>query len=92
MNEQRVIEQREYGAVVGIDGKQVYVPRAIDVRSGRIVRTEDSGPEWIARQFIPATRWQGAEWVLQHRTEPARERGSRAELVFCYAEDNPEVA
>lgn len=90
MQEQRVIEVLPYGSNVEIDGKTVYVPRLLNVRSGRIVRHLNGGPEWRATSYSPATTWKLAEWDLQHLT--AWERGFRADAqdVLCYAEDNPD--
>lgn len=92
MNGQRVIEQRRYGAVVEIDGEEIYVPRLISVRSGRIVRHLGDGTLWRALDYRPATQWRLARWGLQNIAEPWRVFDADAQDVFCHAEDNPEVS
>jgi hypothetical protein len=94
MNTQRVIEQRPYGAVVEIEGEEVYVPRLIPVRVGRIVRHLGDGPIWRAVAYTPATQRRAARWDIEAFTGPNRGMGmvADAEDVFCHAEDNPEAS
>lgn len=88
MEEQRVLEELPYGARVEIGGSEVYVPRLIPVKGGRIVRYLNGPPEWRAVLFTPATKWKRAEWELQHLTDD-RAIVPEAQDVFCRAEDNP---
>lgn len=91
MSEQRIIEQLPFGARVEIDGKEVYVPRLLDVRGGRVVRIHNSLQLHKALDFIPAKRGRSAEWGVAPLDAPEHQRNVDAQDVFCHAEDNPEI-